>query len=244
MPVFGPGGIASRAGCGVLTMGCGRTPATPPLTVPPWLNGIIIGFSIAAPVGPIGLLCLRRTIRHGRVAGFLSGLGAATADALFGVVAALGLTVVSTILIDHRLWLQGAGGVFLCYLGVATFRAPIPTSAAPAPEPLGWGTAYFSTLALTLTNPVTILSFVGIFAGVGVNPQGDGRWAAGMLVSGVFIGSAAWWLLLSGIAGWLGPRLTVGGLLGVNVVSGVILAGFGGWQLWQVAWAVAGTGTC
>lgn len=222
----------------------GRLPAEFVTTVPPWLKGIIIGFSIAAPVGPIGLLCLRRALHDGRAVGLISGLGAASADAIFGVVAALGWTAVTTTLLEYRFWLQGAGGLFLCYLGVTTFRAPAPTAAASDRMRTGWGAAYFSTLLLTLTNPLTILSFLGIFAGVGLNPQSDGPWAAGMLVSGVFIGSAAWWVLLTGCAGWLGPRLDAGGLRGVNLISGIILVGFGGWQLWQVGMAVCGSGTC
>src|SRR5437868_1618115 len=124
----------------------------------PFLQGLVIGFSIAAPVGPIGLLCIRRSVAHGRAAGFVSGLGAATADALYGVVAALGLTAVTTALLAHRAWLQLGGGIFLVGLGIATFRSRPPTSAAREAETARLPAAYASTLALTLTNPMTILS--------------------------------------------------------------------------------------
>lgn len=197
----------------------------------PLLQGLIIGFSIAAPVGPIGLLCIRRSLSAGRLAGFVSGLGAATADALYGVVAALGLTAITNLLLAQQHWLRLGGGVFLLYLGVATLRARPPASEAPARRAENLWAAYASTCALTLTNPMTIISFVGIFAGVGVGASTGGTWPACLLVAGVFLGSAAWWLVLSMTAGWLGARLQQGGLRIVNIVSGVIIASFGAWQL-------------
>src|SRR6185369_560193 len=136
------------------------------------LKGLVIGFSIAAPVGPIGLLCIRRSLTNGRVAGFVSGLGAATADALYGVVAALGLTAITSALLAHQSWLQLGGGGFLVYLGVTTLRAAPPAAAPRATAPTNLRSAYFSVLVLTLTNPMTILSFLGIFAGLGI---GDGN---------------------------------------------------------------------
>lgn len=203
--------------------------------MPPLLEGLIIGFSIAAPVGPIGLLCIRRSVREGRVAGFVSGLGAASADALYGIVAALGLTAVTSLLLEHQAWLRLGGGAFLVYLGVATLRAPPPTPASRSAVPKGLWAAYGTTLVLTLTNPMTILSFAGIFAGLGVGTARGGAGPAVLLVAGVFLGSAAWWLILSTTAGWLGARLQGGGLRGVNVASGAIIAGFGVWQLAALA---------
>jgi threonine/homoserine/homoserine lactone efflux protein len=177
------------------------------------------------------LLCIRRSLADGRLAGFVSGLGAATADALYGVVAALGLTAITRVLLAHQGWLQLGGGAFLVCLGVATLRARPPSAAARATAATNLRSAYFSILALTLTNPMTILSFLGIFAGMGIGPGASGVLPACWLVLGVFLGSAAWWLLLSTAAGWLGGRLQHGGLRALNVVSGLIIAGFGGWQL-------------
>ena len=194
------------------------------------------GFSIAAPVGPIGLLCIRRSLADGRLAGFVSGLGAATADALYGVVAALGLTAITSVLLDHRTLLQLGGGVFLLYLGLATLRGK-PHEANRAETPLraakaaNLSAAYFSLVGLTLANPMTILSFVGIFAGLDTGAKGGGALPACWLVLGVFLGSAAWWLLLSCAAGWLGHRLSHGGLRAINFTSGLVIAGFGAWQL-------------
>ncbi len=197
----------------------------------PFLQGLAIGFSIAAPVGPIGLLCIRQSLTDGRVAGFVSGLGAATADTVYGLIAALGLTAITRELLTHQSWLQLGGGVFLVYLGAATLRATPTGVAAHAAAPTSLRSAYFSIFALTLANPITILSFVGIFAGLGVGAQRDGAWAPGALVLGVFIGSASWWLLLSSAAGWLGHRLEHGGLRTLNVLSGLVIIGFGAWQL-------------
>jgi threonine/homoserine/homoserine lactone efflux protein len=177
-------------------------------------------------------LCIRRSLCDGRLAGFVSGLGAATADAFYGIIAALGLTAITHALLDHRGWLQLGGGAFLLYLGFATLRASPPlarstssTSARHLPA------AYASTLMLTLTNPMTILSFLGIFAGLGIGGSSGSAFSAGALVLGVFLGSAVWWLLLSATAGWLGARLERGGLRALNILSGVTIAAFGAWQL-------------
>ena len=136
-----------------------------------FLRGLLIGFSIAAPVGPIGLLCIRRTVADGRMVGFVSGLGAASADAFYGAVAGFGLTVVSGTLVQGQTPLRLVGGVFLCYLGARTFLARPAQTAAVAGR-RGLLGAYASTRGLTLTNPSTILSFVAILAGLGL---GSGR---------------------------------------------------------------------
>ena len=190
------------------------------------LKGIIIGFSIAAPVGPIGVLCIRRTLAWGRVIGLVSGLGAATADAIYGMIAGFGLTAVSGFLIDQGGWLRLIGGLFLVYLGLRTFRARPADEAAQA-EGHGLVGAYASTLALTLTNPMTILSFAAIFAGLGIAETGEDYDAALALVAGVFIGSAAWWLLLSGGVSLIRTAITPRRLRWINWLSGLILVGFG-----------------
>ena len=196
------------------------------------VRGLVIGFSIAAPVGPIGLLCIRRTLAHGRAVGFVSGLGAATADAMYGAIAGFGLTALSTLLVQGQGPLRLVGGGFLCYLGVRTFLARPATGPAGAEGRRGLAGAYLSTLGLTLTNPSTILSFVAIFAGLGLGTASAGgagpRLApAALMVSGVFLGSALWWLILAGIAGALRSRLTTGTMQRINRVSGLILTGFG-----------------
>jgi threonine/homoserine/homoserine lactone efflux protein len=199
-----------------------------------FVRGALIGLVIAAPVGPIGVLCIRRTLTEGRLAGFVSGLGAATADLCYGAIAVLGLTALADLLTGVSLWARLIGGIFLCYLGARTLlerpagsrdeAQPLPTAAASARGLLG---AYGSTLLLTITNPATIISFAAVFAGLGASSRastyGDGL----LLVGGVFVGSALWWLLLSGAVGLLRGRLTSRGLRWVNVGAGALIAGFG-----------------
>jgi threonine/homoserine/homoserine lactone efflux protein len=190
------------------------------------LRGLVIGVSIAAPVGPIGLLCIRRTLAGGRLVGLVSGLGAATADAAYGAVAGFGLTAVAGLLVGQSLWLRLLGGLFLGYLGVRTALTP-PASRAAGVSGRGLAGAYASTLALTLTTPTTILSFVAIFAGLGIAGAGGDYGAAAALVLGVFAGSALWWLVLSGGVGLLRGAVTPGALRWVNRLSGALIAAIG-----------------
>ena len=193
------------------------------------LRGAVLGLAVAAPVGPIGVLCIRRSLAEGRTAGFVVGLGAATADAVYGAVAGLGLTIVSSFLVDQRVWLRLVGGVFLCYLGLRTLVARPAEKAAGEGRGGGLIGAYASAFFLTLTNPTTILSFAAIFAAVGVEAE---ALTVVPLVAGVFLGSASWWLLLStGVSlfrGKVGPR----GMRAVNVVSGAAILAFGLVAVW------------
>jgi threonine/homoserine/homoserine lactone efflux protein len=190
------------------------------------LRGIAIGFSIAAPVGPIGVLCIRRTLGRGRTVGFISGLGAATADAIYGCIAGFGLTFVSGFLVDQQVWIRLAGGLFLCYLGVQAFLAE-PSERAESARGSRLAGAYGSTFLLTLTNPMTILSFAAIFAGLGLHETGRGYEAAMVLVFGVFVGSALWWFMLSGAASLFRERFDARALRWVNRASGTVVTGFG-----------------
>jgi len=190
------------------------------------LRGLVLGFSIAAPVGPIGVLCIRRTLANGRLVGLVSGLGAATADATYGCIAAFGLTAISSFLVDRQTALRLGGGAFLIYLGVRTLLSHPATQAAQASSRNLW-TAYASTLALTITNPTTIFSFIAIFAGLGI-AEGERDYLASMLVVlGVFLGSALWWLILSGGVGLMRGKLDTRRLGWVNRVSGCIILTFG-----------------
>jgi len=195
------------------------------------LKGLLIGVSIAAPVGPIGVLCIRRTLTDGRLSGFISGLGAATADAVYGGIAGFGLTLVSDFLIHQQLWLRWIGRSFLCYLGIKTLLAA-PAKHAAGLKGGGLVKDYLSTLFLTLTNPMTILSFAAIFAGLGIASEGKHYAGAGLLVLGVFLGSACWWLLLSGLTGAFREKLSHQGLRWVNRISGMIILAFGIIILW------------
>jgi threonine/homoserine/homoserine lactone efflux protein len=197
------------------------------------LKGLAIGFCIAAPVGPIGVLCIRRSMAHGWRIGFSTGLGAATADALYGGVAAFGLTAVTTVLTAQQSWLGAVGGVVLIWLGWRTLRSTPPTPDQTGSTVLSSAAAYSSTVLLTLANPATIISFGAVFATWGFATAS--YWDAAWLTLGVLVGSAAWWLLLSGASGFLRTRLSFRTMRWVNVISGVMLAGFGAFALIRLA---------
>lgn len=196
-------------------------------------KGLAFGFLLAGTVGPLWILCFRRTLAHGRLFGFVSGMGVATADALYGFVAAFGLTAVSNFLLAQKFWLALVGGAFLCWLGVKTLRSDPGTTAATAPAG-SLATAYSSTFALTLTNPATILAFAAIFAGLGLASSGSYA-EASLVVVGVVLGSAAWWTVLALGAGWLRHRSSPRLMRGINLVAGISILAFGVVQLISLA---------
>lgn len=199
----------------------------------PFFQGLGFGFGIAVPVGPIGLLCLRRSLHDGRLTGLVSGLGAATADALYGIVAALGLTAVTDVLLRYQQPLHLVGGFFLLGLGLLTLRAKPSGEAARTATPTGLISAYLTVFLLTLSNPMTIITFLGFFTFTGVTVATPNLSSSLALVLGVFLGSAVWWVILSFTAGALRHRLQAGGLRFLNILSGLIIAAFGLWQLAQ-----------
>jgi threonine/homoserine/homoserine lactone efflux protein len=199
------------------------------------LKGLAIGFAIAAPIGPINLLCLRRSLADGRRIGFVSGLGAAAADTTYGALAAVGVTAVTGFLIGHRAWLQLFGGLFLIVLGLVTMRARSPRRAAAAPVRVGrLSEAFASTYVLTLANPMVIIAFTSVFAALGLGGQTGRTLDALELIVGVFLGSSLWWLTLTLLAGTFRHHLTDGWLRWINRIAGGVMTGFGLWQLWQV----------
>lgn len=188
-----------------------------------FLRALIIGVSIAAPVGPIGVLCIRRTLSDGKLAGFLSGMGAASADMLYGAIAAFGLTIISNLLVENAFWLQIVGGGFLLYLGVKTFLEK-PTEHAAQAKQGGYLSMYLSTFFLTITNPITILSFAAIFAGAML---GEKLNLPFVMVAGVFAGSAFWWLTLSLGVGLMRGHINQNHMAWINRISGAIIILFG-----------------
>jgi len=191
-----------------------------------FLKGFFIGLMIAVPVGPIGLLCVNRTLSKGPVYGFFSGLGVATADAISAGIVALGLTLVSSFFIDHQIWLRLIGGIFLCYVGVNIFLTQSHQQSAKVKEK-SLLHAYASTFLLTLTNPLTVLSFVAIYAGWGIQDLTGHYLASAMLTAGVFCGSASWWVVLSSSMPTVRMMFSRNGLRWVHRISGAIIAGFG-----------------
>lgn len=191
-----------------------------------FMRGVAIGFSIAAPVGPIGILCIRRTLNDGWSIGMLSGLGAACADMVYGGIAAFGISAVSEFLLSQQVWIRTIGGFFLIYLGIRTIFS-IPSEGEMPDSRRGLLGAFLSTFLLTLTNPMTILSFGAMFAGFGLLNEGVSYSVSTLMVLGVFLGSGLWWLVLSGGVSLLRARFSVSLLKWVNKFSGGIITVFG-----------------
>jgi threonine/homoserine/homoserine lactone efflux protein len=191
-----------------------------------YIKGLIIGLSIAAPVGPIGVLCIRRTLAYGRMVGLVSGLGAATADGIYGLVAGFGLTVIMNFLIGQHFWIQLIGGFFLCYLGVKTLISKASYTQSDT-QKKNIMNAFLSVLVLTLTNPMTILSFIAIFAGLGISNSNSNIVSSVILVLGVFCGSSLWWVILSSGVGLFKTRINDRSLTFINRLSGIIIIIFG-----------------
>jgi threonine/homoserine/homoserine lactone efflux protein len=196
-------------------------------------QSLFIGLSIAAPVGPIGLLVIQRTLQHGVATGLATGLGAAAADAVYGAVGAFGVAWLIDALAGARRPLALAGGAFLLWLAWRTWRAPPPTGpAAAAPPRGGLPAAFTGTFLLTLSNPATILSFVAVFGALSGQGAPVSPW---LMIAGVLLGSALWWLLLTAGVSRLRARFDAGARQLVNRVSAALLAAFALWQWAAVA---------
>ena len=195
------------------------------LALPLPIRGLIIGFTIAAAVGPISLLVIRRTLAHGGIYGFASGLGVATADASYAGIAAFGLTAVTSALVSGKLVLGIVGGLIIALLGVRTMVSRPGEVARDAGRP-GLAGAFGSIYALTMTNPMTILSFAAVFAGLGL-VSGSSFLDAAVLTLAGWAGSSLWWVVLTSIVAWLRERVSTRILLWVNRISGAALVVFG-----------------
>ena len=193
------------------------------------LKGLIVGFVIAVPIGPIGILCARRTLTQGRMAGFVSGMGAATADVFYGFIAAFGLAFISDILLSYQFWLRLAGGAFLCFLGIRTFieKPEIKSLFSMLRKKKRHAGMYTSTFFLTLMNPMTIFSLAAVFAGLGLAGAKGDILSALILVLGVFLGSVLWWLLLFGVFSVFKRRFNRREIQRINRIAGMIIMGFG-----------------
>ncbi len=193
------------------------------------LKGVLVGIIIAVPTGPVGVLCIRRTILHGRLAGFVSGLGAASADAVFGIIAGFGLTFVSDVLLGFQDWLRLGGAAFLLYIGVAALRGDPLAGSRQQRDPETLLADYASTFALTLTNPITILAFLAIFAAIGFTGAEATLGRAAILVLGVWLGSLLWWAGLALGAGLMRTSFDRHHLIWINRGSGgiLVLSGMG-----------------
>lgn len=200
-----------------------------------FFKGIVIGFSIAAPIGPISILCIRRTLAHGVYIGVLSGLGAATADAVYGLVAGFGLTSISSLLIKYNFMLSMVGAAFLAYLGATTFLAE-PAHNPAARDGQGALHAFVSTFFLTITNPMTVLLFAAILTSAGVVSTSGDYHSAIALVSGIFFGGAVWFIFLACAVGLFRSKVDLPMLRIINKVSGLLIIGFAAYIFLAAAW--------
>lgn len=192
-----------------------------------FIKSLIIGFAIAAPVGPIGVLCIQRSLHDGFKIGFMTGMGAAIADGTYGLIAGFGLTAISSLLIAHQFWIKLIGGLFLLYLGIKLFLTAPQQRLAGKSDRSSWH-AFSTTYLLTVTNPATILSFVAVFAGLGLGTSSTNYSQAIVLISGIILGSAMWWIFLSGgVAFILHHRLSPAVMRNINRFSGIIILTFG-----------------
>lgn len=189
-----------------------------------FIKGFVLGFSIAAPIGPIGILCIRTTIAQGFLAGFICGCGSATASSLYGALAGFGLTMVCDFLIAHRVFIGLFGGLFLFYLGIKTMLSK-PVQASTLAQHDSLLKIYGVTFLMALTNPMTILSYTAVFAGLGM--EYNSCVSAWPLVMGIFMGSLSWWLILSGFISVFRTKLNLTTMAVINKVSGLCVIGFG-----------------
>jgi threonine/homoserine/homoserine lactone efflux protein len=208
------------------------------------VKGLVVGFLIAAPVGPVAVMCIHRTLAHGRLAGYVCGLGATIADTIFGAIAALGLGFLATELLSHHTWVRFGGGVVLVVLGLRLALARHLPPAAEKQEaaeerderlvPKQTGSRldfhignFAAAFAIMITNPITLLSFAAVFAFIDISDiGGDARWIVSLL-AGVFGGAFLWWTTLVLLTGILRDRLNANGILWVNRVSGALIVAFG-----------------
>lgn len=194
----------------------------------------MVGFVVCIPVGPIAILILRRTIADGRLAGFISGLGAAVADALLGVCAVLFLSALTPLLHKYHAIIQIAGGIFIIAMGIFILRTPPKIKEAKRPvHERNLIIAFFSTIVLTMSNPITLTSMTGIAAAAGMGSPDTTRVDATMLVAGIFTASTLWWVFICTCAHWLARKLGHGFLRAINLTAAMLIIVFGAYLILQ-----------
>lgn len=190
-------------------------------------KGIVIGFSVSAPVGPVGLLCIQRTLNRGRITGLISGLGAATADFFYSVIAVFGITFVSGFMLNQSHLFMFFAGFLLCMLGLRTYNATPHGCEHKDHPPKNLVKAYFSSFLLTISNPLTIILFMGVFAGLSSKYNPDSNFQSLILVSGVAFGAAMWWLSLSTGISLFRDKFKMKWIRWVNKAAGIIITFIG-----------------
>lgn len=186
-----------------------------------FLKGLAAGFVVAAPVGPVGVMCVRRTLARGPFSGFATGLGAALADLFYAVVAVYGISFIATLLLSNEFWFRLIGGIVLCAMAAKTFFSGPAEMRAPTSDRLTGD--FLSGLVITGTNPLTIIAFGVILTTIGVASAGDDFAWAEALIAGIFVGSTLWWGTLTGISSLFRAALSHSGLRWINRISAAVI---------------------
>jgi threonine/homoserine/homoserine lactone efflux protein len=209
------------------------------------LSGVGMGLVAAIPIGPVNIICIRRTFTFGPVNGFVSGLGGALGDGIFAAISGFGLSWAAQLIQGYAVWIELVGGAMMVLFGWHAIKAGLPPDRMEAetpPDPeksRGLFRAIASTFALTITNPATLLFFTGMFAGVGSLAGSSGNFAdAGLIVLGVMLGSAGWWLVLTTFIGLFHARIDGDRVLAINRVCGFLVAVFGLAVLGNLGWGL------
>jgi len=189
------------------------------------IRGLAAGLIIAAPVGPVNLLCIRRTLEKGWKSGMVSGLGAALADTLYGAIAGFSITLAIQLLIREEFWIGLVGGIFLMVIGVVYYRMP-SRSLEAGPDVSSVNSDFVSAFLLNVTNPTTVLSFLAVLATLGIGRQRP-LWQTSLLVAGIFCGSMIWWTILVSAANRLRSRITDRTVRWMDHVAAIAIGGFG-----------------
>jgi threonine/homoserine/homoserine lactone efflux protein len=195
-----------------------------------FIQGIVIGLTLAVPIGPISLLCIQRTIADGRLHGVISGLGVSTADCFYAAITVLGLTVISSLIVAHQYLFRSLAGVILVLIGIRVFML-VPAGVSEKSEHDTYFKDYLSMVAIAIANPMTLIFFLVILPGFGVIIQESAFLPATGFVVGVFFGSAIWWIILCGSIGSVRSRISVKNLGLINRISGVLISCFGAGML-------------
>ena len=191
------------------------------------LKGIIIGLSVSIPLGPIGIIAIQRTLTKGKISGFVSGLGAGFADTIYAVLAGFGITIIVDFLVEHHILFQAIGGIFLLYLGIRTFyKNPIKQFRQPKGKSNLIGD-FLSTFFLTISNPLAIFLFIGVFAAIGLMDTNFDNLTLSYIILGVMIGTSTWWFVLSTLINIFRHKIRLRSLNWINKISGIVILIFG-----------------
>jgi len=192
-------------------------------------KGIVVGLSASIPLGPIGVLCIQRTLNKGRKSGFISGLGAAAADGFYAIVAGFSISIIIDSLVEYQLYLRILGGIVLLFLGykLMTTNPGVQLRKQLRKKRTGLFGDFISIFALTISNPITIFVFAAVFAGFGIVDKNSNFVSVVVLILGILLGATSWWFTLSSVVSIFRHKFKLRRMLVINRVAGVLVIIFG-----------------